>query len=298
MHMYVYVVSCAETTHTCVCIIIQIFDIHSQTHTQETCSAIAEACTLPFAVQSCAFKSEIPQQAVTCMQKCNQTAHILGTKHKYLPDCCGLQCLESCWERQLAKSYKGNDTSSSSAVTTAAVGVGSTAVNGSRIPALNVTLERTPPPSFGNLTGVELEHTNNVYIVAVLSPPCTYTDTPWLCNSSSANSSNLTHSNSSNSSMDVPIDLTIPLLWGKTRKLVDPLTGSVSFDDLTISGPAGEYRVILYATDFGKEEIGRRWGPLSPPKLYATKKWPVYVSNVVVHSSGGTPAPTPSPQLV
>ncbi len=250
---------------------------------------MAEACTLPMAVQACAFHSELPQQAVTCMQKCNQSAVVSGASRPHIPDCCGLQCLESCWVRDLANAthvdgypngVDGNATGANGdAATVGGVGMSNASSSGQYAPALHVALQRTPPHSFDNTTQAEAEHTNNVYIMAVLSPPCVHLEAPWWC---APNASNVTGNGTGNGSD------TSPQLLGDTRKLIDPVTGAVTFDNLVISGPPGDYRVLLYATDFGREEAARRWGLLTPPNLYGTRKWPVYVSNYMRHGDNGT----------
>jgi len=204
------------------------------------CTTLAQDCQLPFTIQSCAYESELADEAVSCMRKCNQTAIAGGGVGANIPDCCGLTCMDPCWPRQLIANLSEYFSASPAS---------------SSLPSINASLWRIPPYDKGFVP--EMEHPGTVFVIAVLAPPCPTPAEPWLCEEGVG-------------------------LQGTSRRLIDPISGVAAFDDLQMDGnlTPGDYELVLFASNFTREETGHRWGLLEPPNVWARGDWPVYRSGV------------------
>jgi len=178
------------------------------------------------------------------MRACNSTSQ------GYTPECCGLQCLDSCWTRKLNVDELG--------VYNGSV-VGNT-TSDNKLPPIRVSLLRAPPYSAINSTEEEeRDSPTNVYVAAVLESECSTPTTPWDCPSTN-------------------------LVSGR-RVLADTVTGQAVFPaiELDSSLASGEYSVILYAESYSSEDLTFKYGGLTPPLLFASSGWPYATAGPFVH---------------
>jgi len=202
-------------------------------------------CSLSGALQSCAFRSSQAEGAVACMRACNASAA------RYVPECCGLQCMESCWERRLQVGPQQPVNGS----------LPGNATVGNVLPPITVSLLRVSPSAALNTTGAEeLDSTQAVPFGAVLESECSTPTTPWDCPATGIASGG--------------------------RALADPITGQATFAaiELDPSLASGVYSVIVFPESFsGERRVFHRYGGLEPPQLFAGAGWPYVTAGPFVH---------------
>jgi len=218
-----------------------------------TCLSMAEACSLPTRLHECAFSrgAQHATEMAGCLERCNISAG------KMLPfaeasACCGLQCLDACWTREISPAcvLSAADSNGTDATGTDGNGTNGSSTEGS-IAQLSVFLVRRSP--FDNAT--EIEHAANVRIKVALSPPCVTPSSPWECNATS-NSSGLS---------------------GALEAKVDMLTGRATFTNLAIlTAPPGRLSLLFSLVpgdEAAREHFELRYGSQDPPGLLAAG-WP------------------------
>ena len=226
-------------------------------------------CTLGHKLQDCAAQSgeTVLTEVIGCLVQCNQSSGTIGDDRPAVRSaCCGLQCLDSCWNREIL--VKPDDLHTTC-----------TSPRGGILPTLRVALWKKYPGGSGGTykimqnpraadivvdTEGELDFTEGTYINAVVTPgdgrgcgPAT----PWNCTDSAA------YLNSSGS-LARPVDL---------RK------GYIHFTDLVLqNAEPGPYQIVFYASSLARAGFTGRVGftdhsrdGKQEARFLATQKWPV-----------------------
>ena len=265
---------------------------------------------------------------IGCMIRCNTSSGNIGQNAAYQrSECCGLQCLDNCWDRRMQDTRVNTSCNDS---------VDTTCFDGS-LPRQDISLMRIMPydmfavhastatnitnsthaestatfaSNYQNVTGssndglvsselvagaaseyLEKELVFEALVAAVLSPPCFQYSSPWTCQTWTNGSMvyNKTLLGGSESRR----------LAGRTVVPIDILSGQATFTDLRlVNCQPGEYKILFYISNATVTHFQGRTSrmtgfqtpdgfPDRPPKFLATNSWPM-MNKTIQHTATGS----------